>query len=194
MNKSIELTQSQIKAYQNRATMFMFPCEQVGFRQKFIARCHRCQKETLQHYMGEKEYICLECGHKDIKVLGHSDENFRTQYHYDFPLQKGDKNVLITEKEIVCKKCNKKQTWYALEDKISEQECPYCGYYNEVIADSFKEILDARVIRVQELTVYQKHKLYANSIEDYYNQQMKELGLERTYKDNDYVFLFEVKR
>lgn len=63
---------------------------------------------------------------------------------------------------------------------------------------SFKEVLDVRVVRVQDLEIKEMQKVTGNNgveitkpYAEFYNQQMKEIGLERTYQDNDYVFLIE---
>lgn len=62
----------------------------------------------------------------------------------------------------------------------------------------FKEVLDVRVVRVQDLEIKEMQKVTGNNgveitkpYAEFYNQQMKEIGLERTYQDNDYVFLIE---
>jgi len=231
MNKSIKLTPSQIKAYKAGATMFIFPCEQTGFRQKFMARCNHCQKETLQHYLHESNYICLECGHKDIKALGHPDENIRVYYHYDFPLQKGDKDVFIKEEFVDLKElkwvdglkrryvynntfCEDDYVSIADDDKyvqISSKKTKDDLFWfessdmkQEQCQHSFKEILDVGVAKVQDIPTCNIWKIMPRSylheseyvldaFSNFYNKQMQEQNINRTYENNDYIFLCEVK-
>ena len=108
----------------------------------------------------------------------------------DSPIQKGDKDIFVNEKTITCNNCNHEQTWIELEQIKSLQECPYCGYTNEVIAFCFDECIDVKVIRVQDMETDELEKMDNIHITSLF----QELGINRTYKDNDYVFLVEFKR
>ena len=73
---------------------------------------------------------------------------------------------------------------------------------------SFNECIDAKAIRVKDITIESKIKIighintnmelnkdaYNENFIYHYNQQMQEQKINRTYKDNDYVFLVEFKR
>jgi len=57
MSKGIELTQSQIKAYESGATMFLFPIEKQE-----LCRCAKFKEEFI------KNYSPIQKGDKDIFV------------------------------------------------------------------------------------------------------------------------------
>lgn len=183
MSKGIELTQSQIKAYENRATIFMFPSNL---------------------YRVESEY----------------DESI-------FPLQKGDKDVFIKEEFAdcgcpdLCETCSGgdpilyrasvnpdgsyKNYYTCCEDEM--HWTPASQMTKEQSRYSFKEILDVKVVRVQDIfslyyTSLTGQKQFGHNDPDFdfslwkevwYNQQMQEQNINRTYEDNDYIFLVEVQ-
>ena len=73
---------------------------------------------------------------------------------------------------------------------------------------SFNECIDAKAIRGKDITYESKIEIighintnmelnkdaYNENFIYHYNQQLKEQNINRTYKDNDYVFLVEFKR
>ena len=62
---------------------------------------------------------------------------------------------------------------------------------------SFSECINVRVVRVKDITYEQISDIQIDcsiTFEDFYNQQLKEQNINRTYEDNDYVFLVEFKR
>lgn len=63
---------------------------------------------------------------------------------------------------------------------------------------SFNECIDVRVVRVQDIEYKDLCKMkllkkayWQQDIQFAYNQQLKEKNINRTYEDNDYVFLVE---
>ena len=59
---------------------------------------------------------------------------------------------------------------------------------------SFSECIGIRVVRVKDITYEQISDIKIDcsiTFEDFYNQQLKEQNINRTYEDNDYVFLVE---
>ena len=58
---------------------------------------------------------------------------------------------------------------------------------------SFNECIDIKVVRVQEINIKDIPKIQTEMwmFDDWYIQQMKEQNINRTYEDNDYVFLVE---
>lgn len=152
MSKGIELTQSQIKAYENGATKFIFP----------ITESMQHGADTFENYVFIKRYS---------------------------PIKQGDKDIFINEKTITCSNCNFEQSWIELEEIKSLQECPYCGYCNEVVADTFNECIDVKIVRVQDI-----EWVMGYHFQRFYNRCMEERNINRTYKDNDYVFSVEFKR
>lgn len=177
--KGIELTPSQIKAYENGATKFLFPID-----------------------IRIDKYSNLIVGDDNLGVCINGTPNFKLCIEKYAPIQKGVKDVFINEKTITCSNCNFEQTWIELEEIKSLQECPYCCHINEVIANSFSECIDVKVIKVQDidLKIIDKFKLncdwnrrYGGFVDMYY-KQLKEQNIDRTYEDNDYVFLVEFKK
>ncbi len=62
---------------------------------------------------------------------------------------------------------------------------------------NFKTCIDAKIIKIQDLTYldfcllipYVSDTVYFDYLEVYYNNLMEELKLKRNYKDNDYILL-----
>jgi ribosomal protein L23 len=191
MSKSIELTASQIKARENGATMFLVAIAQD---KQEICRCAKDKDEFIRNYS---------------------------------PLQKGDKDVWIKEEFIESPVLTTKSEYH--EYGLETSSClgnyvnwkPASQMTKEQSRYSFKEILDVRVVRVQDICAFDFFFGYcsfeeSNGVggfnilyningdeydesticdfyEEYYNQQMQEQNINRTYEDNDYTFLVETK-
>lgn len=170
MSKGIELTPSQIKALENNATLFMFPVTNI--REDFI----------LDTFTFKKLYI-----------------NLFIEEH--LPIQKGDKDIQIRYAYEI-----------ALDDnEIASMGCAYNGEETQITYDvvgMFSECIDVRVVRVQDIRydsivkIIGEEKTQWNSKQimdqvkffNSYNKQMQEQGFNRTYEDNDYVFLVEFEK
>jgi len=122
------------------------------------------------------------------------------------PIQKGDKNIFIKEKIYDLFFDNKKVKSYMYReqvekeksifgDRISYKEKPFINH-NLYSRHSFKECIDIKIVKVNSISCKCYPKLgFLNlklSFEDFYNQQMRELDIDRRYKDNDYIFLIEL--
>lgn len=188
MSKGIELTQSQIKAYESGATMFLFPIKfnDSGSYSKldFYATLSNNPSATdCENYGMGRGCDC------DCPVLNRGEcelqfnENSNLLIEILSPIQKGDKDIFIQEDFILshgtlsykAKTPNEWNYWYKASQMTKEQS-----------RYSFGECIDVKVVRVQDIENI--------SIEELYNQQMKEQNINRTYKDNDYVFSVEFKR
>ena len=176
MNKGIELTPTQIKAYENGASMFLFPLS----RQTIM----KYKNLTIGEY---KELLPIQKGDKDIFV---QEEGIFTTYYRCYKID-ADKNLrsdLTFEEKLEYSNIN----WQPASQMTKEQS-----------RYSFSECVDIRVVRVQDIArkyemlniigVSLSGDIYSEFI-NFYNQQMKEQNINRTYEDNDYVFLVEFKR
>lgn len=185
MNKSIELTESQIKAYENGATIYMFPIN---------------NKDIIKHNGYD---------------TGKFDED---EEHYiefpNFPIKKGDKEIFIKEKGIFttyhrCYKVDADKNLRSdltFEEKIEYSNInwqPASQMTKEQSRYSFKECTNIKVIRVTDICGNDKANIIGeedkmgyilDDFKSFYNQQLKEQGINRIYDDNDYVFLVEFKR
>ena len=157
MNKSIELTRSQIKALESGATMFIFPVECSG------GASWDCEKTII------KELSTIQKGDKNIFVQEEFWEHETKTVFY-----KTDNENIRNDK-----------SWQPASQMTKEQS-----------RYSFNECIDAKAIRVQEINIKDIPKIQTEMwmFDDWYNQQMKEQNINRTYEDNDYVFLVEFKR
>lgn len=177
--KSIELTQSQIKALQSGATMFIFPISDYDLNR-------------------------INKGYS----IGDS-----------IPINKCDKDIFVQKKFIICEHENyndhvSKGTYICYDTKstnhFSMEYFQASQMTKEQSKYSFNECIDVRIVKVQDWIKYldTKNKKAIESFtfhvsnepisqkrrrafESFYNQQMKEQNINRTYEDNDYVFLVE---
>ena len=199
MNKSIELTQSQIKALQSGATMFIFPIKLQGF--------------TMYERNEFKEITCENCGHIMYAIYSYICPNCEGSMCYrNFPLHRGDKDIFVQEEfttdsdeeygindELVYYS-DTEDYWFGTHEdnpqKYRNQWLPASKMTKEQSRYSFNECIDVRVVRAQEINIKDIPKIQTEMwmFDDWYNQQMKEQNINRTYEDNDYVFLVEFKR
>ncbi len=211
MSKGIELTQSQIKALQSGATMFIFPIKLQGF--------------TMFERNEFKEITCEHCGHIMYASYNYICPSCEGSMCYrNFPLHKGDKDIFVQEEfttdsdeeygindELVYYS-DTEDYWFGTHEdnpqKYRNQWIPASKMTKEQSRFSFNECIDAKAIRVKNITIESKIKIighintnmelnkdaYNENFIYHYNQQMKEQNINRTYEDNDYVFLVEFKR
>jgi len=121
------------------------------------------------------------------------------------PIKKGDKDVFIQEEfiigrslkdlsEIVVYKENNEypeiQNWIPASQMTKEQS-------RYIIS----ECIDVRGVRAKELDYDERNNISGFLIDsgnvyftDIYNNQLKEQNINRTYEDNDHIFLIEIKR
>lgn len=152
--KAIELTQTQIKAIENGASMVMVPI--------------------------------------DVELDDEYLENFRNVFiKFHSPIQKGDKFFIQEDFVMIVNDiCEVKQ----LASQMTYEQSRFKDL----------ECVDVRVVRIDDISFGDwacilggnNKQLVVPTIymaRDYYNQQMKEQNINRTYEDNDYVFLVEFK-
>ena len=150
--KALELTHSQLIAYENGASMFMFPV-----------------KHTIEPAYMEtrKRMYCA------------------TLIERFAPIQKGDKFFVQEE-------------WMTgIQDGAFNTKLGWTHKGN--LAKIQGIIEDVRVVRVKDIDFKEHYKVISPlggspALSRLYNQQMKEQGINRTYEDNDYIFLVEFKR
>ena len=214
MSKPIELTQSQIKALQSGATMFLLPIdinkisinlnEENGlyFNSAYKFECSYCKGKDSQ---------CTDCYGKGYiwDLDCESKEEFIAKYS---PIQKGNKDIFVKEEFQL--------NGYDFWNVIYKNTClniptpfkwiPASQMTKEQSRYSFSECIDVKVVRVQGWMKYlnTKNKKAIESFtfhvsnepisqkrrrafESFYNQQLKEQNINRTYEDNDYIFLVE---
>lgn len=192
MHKSIILTPTQIKAYKAGASMFLFPADnqddlEMGIKvlgqkavNEFILRYSPIQACDKDIFVQEEFAV-----HDDGSVVYNDYENF----HDD---------VILYEAQ------------YFKASQMTKEQSRY----------SFSECIDVRVIRFKDISADNKIIKYIGvteedailyngwkptyddtdsggrlawdiAFEEFYSQQMKEQNINRTYEDNDYIFLIE---
>ena len=216
--KSIELTQSQIKAKQAGATMFLFTIDNENisidsrnpdvFLSAYKFECSYCKGKDSQ---------CTDCYGKGYRwdLDCESKEEFIAKYS---PIQKGDKDIFVQEEfwqyeNDILYKSNSDTDEEMLLNGDDEPTSSFIWsnaskMTKEQSRYSFSECIDVKAIRVKDITIESKIKIighintnmelnkdaYNENFIYHYNQQMQEQNINRTYKDKDYVFLVEFKR
>lgn len=196
MNKKIQLTPSQIKAYENGATAFLIPIVDLSIN----------DIKNIQYILRiGKEQIVFKPLNEKIKLM---------------PIQIGDKDIFVQEefyqKNLICKP-------YYASDFNENRYKDFIGSWqsaSKMIKEqsrySFSECIDIKIIKVQELIGFDLNKLlyeventimekgisyWKKSVKkrfdelvEYYNQQLIEQNINKTYENNDYVFFIEFKK
>jgi len=165
-NKSIELSSSQIKAFENGSTMVIFPID--------VAIIERESEKVNNLRLPEEEFIKkhspLQIGDKDVKIRSNKDMiNF---FQNSYPSVKEIIGILA---EIIDVKLVKVGDLDVVDmPDIFKVQCKTCGS-GECSRDC-------------------ESYNFVESFSNNYNTQLKEQNINRTYNDNDYVFLMEFKR
>lgn len=205
MSKGIELTPSQIKAYENGATMFLFPCKTVkipmtrkGKNVGFTTQ-QNINLDSFKIKKGDKDIFIQEdfidggevvgdtddCGYMEcwLEQTGIAKERNKIAYVSDFEEMKKE-NISINLEDIEISKAS----------KMTKDQARHF----------FDECIDIRIVNVQgrnEREIIKmignyanRHIFIYNDFKEFYNRQMQEQNISRTYEDNDYVFLVEFKK
>ena len=113
------------------------------------------------------------------------------------PIQKGDKDIFVQE-DFRFNEYGDYEYKTGLNTKVTShlninQWQPASKMTKEQSRYSFNECIDVRVVRIQEINIKDIPKIQTEMwmFDDWYNQQLKEQNINRTYEDNDYVFLVE---
>lgn len=185
MNKGIELTPSQIKAYENGATNFLLPISMEQIRMS------QCGNSNIL------DFAPIQKGDKDIFIKEDFEEEFSGHIVYKSNVSPDEDGLIYFKDEF--------------GDFIPYE---YLDYFWEKAKNmtkeqsrySFSECIDIEVIRVQEIETnanilrplginWHTPKSYYGrcinmkvALREFYNKQMQEQNINRTYEDNDYVF------
>lgn len=191
MSKGIELTQSQIKAYENGATMFLFPMEISNFSKEM-----GCTLDDI-------EKVVINDNGLTYSIYFKTDDRQTSE----MPIKKGDKDIFVQEEfeEEFSGHIVYKSNVYPDEDGLIyfkdefDDFIPY-EYLDYVWQKAknmtkeqsryfFSECIDVKVVRVQDI-----EWVMGYHFQRFYNRCMQERNINRTYEDNDYVFSVEFKR
>ena len=179
MEKSIELTQSQIEVFKNGATKFIFPINQ---------NIELIINDIDKEYGNVLRY--KEKGIDKTNLIDYED------FYLDWsPVQKGDKNIFIKEDFYIDQafdvnyKFDNLRTDLSFLRKAEEMNIEQCRF-------KFEECINIEIFRVQDLKLkdWQECGSCLFDSKKFYNKLMQEFEINRTHKDNDYVFLLEFKR
>lgn len=193
MSKGIELTQSQIKAYENGATMFLFP---ISDEAKALLKKEDWIYADSPIQKGDKDIFVQE----EFKI---GYWNFKTyQMAFDYRIGKNTElkyqnvepfNKMVEDSIKQLKAKNIKPNKYG-NYKWEKFDSPLDWYSaSKMTKDqsrySFSECIDVKVIKVQDID-----EVTGFHFPEFYNRCMEERNINRTYEDNDYVFSVEFKR
>ena len=193
MSKGIEFTPIQIKAYENGATMFLFPIQISNF----------CKE--MGNTLDDIEKVVISDNGLTYSIYFKTDDRQTSE----MPFKKGDKDIFVQEEfttdsdeeygindELVYYS-DTEDYWFGTHEdnpqKYRNQWQPASKMTKDQSRYSFNECIDAKAIRVQEINIKDIPKIQTEMwmFDDWYNQQLKEQNINRTYEDNDYVFLVE---
>ena len=148
-------------------------------------------------YCKGKDSQCTDCYGKwyILDLDCESKEEFIAKYS---PIQKGDKDIFVQE-DFRFNEYGDYEYKTGLNTKVTShlninQWKPASKMTKEQSRYSFNEWIDVIVVRVKDITYEQISDIQIDcsiTFEDFYNQQLKEQNINRTYEDNDYVFLVE---
>lgn len=174
MSKGIELSESQIKAYENGATIFLF-----------FANKYRIESEF------DKCIFPIKKRDKDIFIKEDRYENADGSFYFN-TIKTDDFNwypaSLMTQK----------QSRYSFKECIDVQiirpdSIARTGYFDG--ADLKEEILKGLGLKwIGYMSRENYEEIGFKLFVDFYNQQLKEQKINRTYNDNDYIFLVKFER
>jgi len=205
---SLELTQSQVKrvieAEKGETIMLMFPIKLSDYQTNMGNILEDIEniyiRDGILHIYIKDDYrqlnkLPVQKGDKDIFVQeefllqtrngsigNHTDIKYRGDKNTDFHgVHKDDNSTYNTE-------------WYSADIMTREQSRLTIS---ECVDVSVVRIFDLKLKEIEQITsepIYANLLHYELMFKDYYNNQLKEQNINRTYEDNDYVFLLEFKK
>jgi len=194
---SLELTQSQVKrvieAKKGETIMLMFPIELIDNNIKY--------EVTIKNNI-----VFGKC--EDENFIRKIEQPIKDFIKQEAPTQKGDKDIFIQEewqtvttgktttttiyKSAVDKESFKDfNSWRLPFEMTKEQSRLTIG---ECVDVSVVRIFDLKLKEIEQITsepIYVNLLHYELMLKEFYNTQLKEQNISRTYEDNDYVFLME---
>lgn len=169
---NIDLTKSQIKAYENGATIVMIPLSiPAGY-----------------------EYQGLSA--KDDNIWRANFWNGENILFVDLPFQKDDKDIFVKEEFWEHETRN---VFYKAENENIRND-KYWLSASEMTKEQsrylFSECTDIKIKKVQDIKLKEWQELGTCLFDSkkFYNQQMQEQKIAKTYDDNEYVFLVQFKK
>ena len=188
-SKSIGLTQSQIKALENGATIFIFPIDIV--------------EDGYKYDITKITKTDIYAKYEDDKFIKKIKQSLRMFEKQELGFQKGDKDVFIKEDWDIWDDFRGIEHFRYKSNVVDTENFDFenaSQMTKEQSRFSFKEILDVRVMKVQDIIQGSEIQKINPNLLNYkmfiyeYNNQLKEQNINRTYEDNDYVFLVEIDR
>lgn len=184
--KNIEFTSLQISTLENGANRFIFPA--IGLEDTSLNQT-------------------------SFPFVFNTNNNYKMMTKYEVlrtlaPIQKGDKDIFVKESFYI-------DTCGIINYKDDFNYIPQLAYHpsrmtKEQSRYSFSECIDVRIIRIQELvldnivdvmgtiniddSIITAHDKIRNNFKNYYNALMKQFNCNRTYDENDYIFLIKLKK
>ena len=222
MNK-LQVTKAQVATIEAGATMLMIPIDRTvhsidmtdGLKSARNFKCLECENSRA------RREPCSDCYNKGyVYDLDCESENeFIGKYA---PVQIGDKNVFIQE-DFHLKGIEKDIIIYrhGISDNYTNKWLPASEMTKEQSRFTVDEVIDIKVVKVHEaihdystilesLSIgsikkfglkyhvpksYMGHEQNAKqAFIEFYNAQLKEQNINRTYDDNDYVILLEANK
>lgn len=169
MSKSIEFTLPQVEAYKNGGSMFIVPIAE-DLQQVLVKAIERQQEEYFI-----STFAPIKKGDKDIFIK----EEFTVAPFTTDILYKSDGHP------------NSNLIDWEDASKMTKEQSRY----------SISECIGGRAVMVKELDYDERNNISGFLIDsgnvyftDIYNNQLKEHNINRTYEDNDHIFLIEVKK
>jgi len=202
---SLELTQSQVKrvieAEKGETIMLMFPIKLSDYQTNMGNILEDIEniyiRDGILHIYIKDDYrqlnkLPVQKGDKDIFVQeefllqtrngsigNHTDIKYRGDKNTDFHgVHKDDNSTYNTE-------------WYSADIMTREQSRLTIS---ECVDVSVVRIFDLKLKEIEQITsepIYANLLHYELMLKEFYNTQLKEQNISRTYEDNDYVFLME---
>ena len=211
---SIILTPIQIKAKEAGATMFLFTIDNENisidsrnpdvFLSAYKFECSYCKGKDSQ---------CTDCYGKGYRwdLDCESKEEFIAKYS---PIQKGDKDIFVQEEfwqyenDILYKSNSDSDEEMLLNGDYEPTSSFIWSNASQMTKEqsrySFSECIDVKIVKIQTIREHEILRIFGNytnrhiylycDFRDFYNKQMQEQNINRTYEDNDYVFLVEFKK
>lgn len=178
--KGLEFTQSQIKSLENGGTMFMLPLDNCNI-------LHSIDKAPIKK--GEKFFVQKNIAYQSLDKVycknSKTNREIASKLGYKMGICKSAfigfyiKPLSLIGLEGVEYLCNDLHLFNAPYNHNST--------YKKIELFNYLECVDVRILKVKDCP-------FPSECEKFYNQQMQEQNITRTYEDNDYVFLLKVKR
>ena len=176
-NKGLELTRSQVKAFKNGANIFILPIVDIPIK--------KLAKDGTYKDIVVSKFPPVLKGDKDIFIK----ETFAIDEEWDRILYKTDGNG-----DIMIYTFNNRLNWQPASEMTKEQS-----------RYSLKECIDIRVVRVKDISFGDWSKILGginknlivptvDIAKNFYINTLKEKNINRTYEDNDLIYLIGLKR